>query len=60
MDIDLITSRRRELAALADEIEKSDRPTRVKIIRLNHICNELEALLAQTSAAIEAVEKAKD
>jgi hypothetical protein len=64
MDIDLFTARRKELTALADEIETSDRPTRVKMIRLRHIRNEMVKLrdqaLKQIDASIEeAIEKAK-
>jgi hypothetical protein len=61
MDLDAQIARREELSALADEIENSDRPTRVKIIRLKHIRDEMSKLIEQTDAAIgEAIEKAKN
>jgi len=60
MDIDFHTARRLELAALAEEIENSDRPSRVKVIRLKHIRDEMSKLVAETEAAIEAIEKAQE
>jgi hypothetical protein len=62
MDLVELIARRRELNALADEILKNtERPTRVKLIRLTHIRNEMKALLAEMDAALdEEVKKAKD
>ena len=57
MDLDLRTARRLELSALADDIENSDRPTRVKVIRMKHIREEMTKLLDETEAAIAAIEK---
>jgi hypothetical protein len=60
MDADLFAARREELSALADEVENSDRPTRVKIIRLRHLRDEMTKLISQAEAAIdEEIEKAK-
>jgi hypothetical protein len=62
MDVDELIARRRELTALADEIQKStERPVRVKLIRLTYIRNELKALLAEMDAVIErAIDKAQE
>jgi hypothetical protein len=59
MDLDFHTARRLELSALAEEIENSDRPTRVKVIRLKHIRDEMTKLINETEAAIEAIEGPK-
>jgi hypothetical protein len=54
MDLVELIARRRELNALADDILKNtERPTRVKLIRLTHIRNEMKALLAEMDAALE-------
>jgi hypothetical protein len=62
MDLVELIARRRELNALADDILKStERPTRVKLIRLTHIRNEMKALLAEMDATLEEeVKKAED
>jgi hypothetical protein len=61
MDFDYHVARRMELSALADEIENSDRPSRVKVIRMKHIRDELSKLLVETEARIvEEVEKIKN
>jgi hypothetical protein len=46
-------SRRKELSSLADDIESSDRPVRVKIIRLRHLRNEMDSLAKRLDAEIE-------
>lgn len=60
MDIDAQIARRKELTALADEIENSDRPTRIKMIRLKHVRDEMTKLIVQMDAAIEAIEGKAD
>ena len=62
MDLVELIARRRELNALADDILKNtERPTRVKLIRLTHIRNEMKALLAEMDATLEEeVKKAED
>lgn len=57
---DQFAARREELTALADEIENSDRPSRVKIVRLKHIRDEMSKLIAETDAAIDKLESAQE
>ena len=58
MDAEQLIARSKELTALADEIQNSDRPIRVKLVRLNHIRKEMRAVMEQLGMTIEEIEEA--